>query len=150
MCDKYDVLWKRFVAEKKQFIRKQFSEAEKHGVAFDQNMMCVCDLCNGEKKLPKHFDLDHIVPLWSDGTNELSNLQAICPNGHRKKTSIERREYYGKGRRKRYETMKTIRIFHNTKELPYVDQFLKHLRAGNVDFISKYFPKKGAIVQIDE
>lgn len=101
--------------------------AEKFKVAMRQKLKCVCSLCNGNKNLPEDFDLDHIVPLWSSGSNKLDNIQAICPNGHRKKTSQEMRMYYSRNRAVKYEKMKTIRLIPED-ELKIVDQFINNLR----------------------
>ena len=34
-------------------------------------------------------EIDHINPLWRGGSNSLSNLQALCPNCHARKSRIE-------------------------------------------------------------
>ena len=44
---------------------------------------CECDL-KGKK-----YDVDHIRPLSNGGTNELSNLQALCKSCHQDKTANE-------------------------------------------------------------
>lgn len=49
-----------------------------------------CAMC--EQMLPGSFQLDHRVPLWKDGTNELSNAQALCSTCHSNKTLLEERE----------------------------------------------------------
>ena len=33
--------------------------------------------------------VDHIDPLWHGGTNSATNLQALCPNCHARKTFVE-------------------------------------------------------------
>ena len=38
------------------------------------------------------YDIDHILPLADGGSNDISNLQALCPSCHRVKTARENRE----------------------------------------------------------
>jgi len=44
-----------------------------------------CASCHG----PPPFDVDHIVPVALGGTDDLSNLQALCKPCHRRKTSSD-------------------------------------------------------------
>ena len=46
-----------------------------------------CNIC--EDILPAQFETDHITPLFKEGNNELSNLQALCNNFHGEKTIME-------------------------------------------------------------
>ena len=34
-------------------------------------------------------EVDHIDPLWHGGSNAASNLQALCPNCHARKSKVE-------------------------------------------------------------
>ena len=43
-----------------------------------------CKLCSS--LLESTYEIDHIIPKCKGGTNEENNLQALCPNCHRKKT----------------------------------------------------------------
>ena len=43
-----------------------------------------CNMCG--KLLDHSYEVDHIVPLYKGGTNDISNLQALCRNCHGKKT----------------------------------------------------------------
>ena len=43
-----------------------------------------CNSC--QKLLDYSYEVDHIVPLYQGGNNTTSNLQALCPNCHGKKT----------------------------------------------------------------
>jgi hypothetical protein len=43
-----------------------------------------CKMCG--KLLDHSYEVDHIVPLYKGGTNDVSNLQALCRNCHGKKT----------------------------------------------------------------
>lgn len=51
-------------------------------VAADQNWRC--RVCN--QMLPACYDVDHVVPLYRGGTNDRTNLQALCRNCHGNKT----------------------------------------------------------------
>ena len=42
-----------------------------------------CVRCGSDELL----EVDHIVPTYADGSNELDNLQTLCRSCHRKKTS---------------------------------------------------------------
>lgn len=35
----------------------------------------------------EHLEVDHIIPTYMDGSDELDNLQTLCRSCHRKKTS---------------------------------------------------------------
>lgn len=65
--------------------QRNLSEADKKKVACDQDWKCnKCD-----KKLPSTYEIDHIVPFSITFDDEVENLQALCPNCHRKKTQNE-------------------------------------------------------------
>lgn len=40
-----------------------------------------------------HLQIDHIQPLRFSGTNDISNLQTLCPNCHAEKSLIENKMY---------------------------------------------------------
>ena len=46
-----------------------------------------CKLCN--YLLDECFEIDHIICIKDGGSNEECNLQALCPNCHRKKTNSD-------------------------------------------------------------
>jgi len=46
-----------------------------------------CKLCNC--LLDECFEIDHIICIKDGGSNEECNLQALCPNCHRKKTNSD-------------------------------------------------------------
>lgn len=50
----------------------------------------LCVVCYAEGKITKAHAVDHIVNKAQGGTDELSNLQAICFDHHQKKTREER------------------------------------------------------------
>ena len=57
-----------------------------------------CNICG--KELDASFDLDHILPLSQGGSNEQSNLQAICHSPcHIEKTAREASRPRPRGRR---------------------------------------------------
>jgi hypothetical protein len=58
----------------------------KKKVAADQQWKC--GHCN--TVLDVTYEVDHKVALFNGGSNDMSNLVALCPNCHRKKTVAER------------------------------------------------------------
>ena len=65
--------------------KRSVSETKKKFIASNQNWKC------GECKdmLKAWFEVDHIQRLDQGGTNDVSNLVALCRNCHGKKTSME-------------------------------------------------------------
>jgi len=49
-----------------------------------QNPLCKECLKQGITKRAE--EVDHIIPLFKGGTDELSNLQGLCPDHHKDKT----------------------------------------------------------------
>lgn len=43
----------------------------------------------GKKRLPTNIEVDHILPKWAGGTNNLSNLQLLTRKQHALKTAYE-------------------------------------------------------------
>jgi hypothetical protein len=43
-----------------------------------------CNSCNN--LLDASYEIDHIIPLYKNGTNNINNLQALCRNCHGNKT----------------------------------------------------------------
>ena len=74
---------------KKKQIRK-VSESTKKIVASNQNWRCL--MCRN--LLDYSYEIDHNVPLFAGGTNNISNLHALCRNCHGKKTILERNQNY--------------------------------------------------------
>merc|ERR1712000_438717 len=52
-----------------------------------------CNMCHMKKK---SFEIDHIVPLSQNGTNERKNLQALCKKCHTMKTEKQEMDKYFK------------------------------------------------------
>lgn len=67
-------------------IKRSVSEAKKKYVAANQGWRCGHCGC----MLDATYEVDHKLALMHGGTNDISNLEALCPNCHRKKTVEER------------------------------------------------------------
>lgn len=65
--------------------KRSVSETKKKYVASQQNW--TCNKCN--QKLNHTFEVDHKTRLEHGGTNEVSNLEALCRECHGQKTSFE-------------------------------------------------------------
>lgn len=74
---------------KDKFFKKErvrFSAEFRESIKQNQNNKCnECDCV-----LNKHYEIDHIIPLANNGTNEINNLQALCKSCHLDKNSEER------------------------------------------------------------
>ena len=69
-----------------QKVKRNVSESKKKYVASNQQWKCAS--CN--ELLDATYEIDHITPLYKGGTNEVSNLKALCRNCHGKKTLMDR------------------------------------------------------------
>lgn len=67
-------------------MKRSVSEAKKKYVASQQAWRC--GHCGG--LLDATYEVDHKVALMHGGTNDVNNLEALCPNCHRKKTTKDR------------------------------------------------------------
>ena len=65
---------------------RRLSAGRKKRIAYKQEYLC--NKC--KKLLPPEYEVDHITPLFKGGTDDEINLQALCPNCHAEKTSLER------------------------------------------------------------
>lgn len=43
----------------------------------------------GKKRLPRNIEIDHIIPKWAKGTDNVSNLQLLTKKQHQLKTAYE-------------------------------------------------------------
>ena len=71
--------------------RVMFTKEQRNQILDSQNGKCnKCD-----EKITR-FHIDHMIPLASNGTNDIDNLQALCLNCHMEKTRNEQEngEYY--------------------------------------------------------
>ena len=62
--------------------KRNVSESKKKYIASQQRWTCTH--CN--QMLDNTYEVDHIIPLYKGGTNDLHNLEALCRNCHGKKT----------------------------------------------------------------
>lgn len=72
--------------EKKIPHRRNLSESKKKIVASNQHWRCL----SCQNLLDATYEIDHIVPLFKNGSNDIENLQALCRNCHGKKTILDK------------------------------------------------------------
>lgn len=77
-----EIAWLRTPAGRR---RKTIPMSLRRQVAHAQDYQCAKCEC----KLPPTWETDHVLPIWRGGTNAVANLQALCPNCHRYKTTYE-------------------------------------------------------------
>ena len=65
--------------------KRSVSETKKKYVAAQQGWKCG----DCQKQLPAWFEVDHVTRLEYGGSNEVSNLVALCRECHGKKTAME-------------------------------------------------------------
>ena len=53
--------------------------------------LCQCAECKATNRLRIAHEVDHVVPLWEGGSNDLSNLSAINRECHARKSETEAR-----------------------------------------------------------
>jgi len=54
-----------------------------------------CEACR--EIVNANYEIDHTVPLFRGGSNDVSNLQCLCPDCHRDKTAADREKGPGQG-----------------------------------------------------
>jgi 5-methylcytosine-specific restriction endonuclease McrA len=64
---------------------RRVSEAVKKRVASSQSWKCA----ECEVMLPSCYEVDHVIPLWKHGSNDVTNLRALCRNCHGCKTQSD-------------------------------------------------------------
>ena len=62
--------------------KRKVTELTKKTIASNQQWKC--NICNNI--LDASYEIDHIIPLYKGGNNDISNLQALCRNCHGTKT----------------------------------------------------------------
>lgn len=50
----------------------------------------ICQPCTRNNRVTLATEVDHIIPKAKGGTDDLSNLQAICEDCHKKKTNKDK------------------------------------------------------------
>ena len=68
--------------------KRLVSETTKNMLRSKQNW--TCGLCH--RPLDETFEVDHVIPLYKGGSNQIENLMALDPICHRKKTNADRLE----------------------------------------------------------
>jgi hypothetical protein len=76
---------------------KEFTGAQKRTIALRDNYSC--QVCGDGKAGEYH--VDHKIPIWNGGTNEISNGQTLCTICHFEKTAAEATELAEHRRRQR-------------------------------------------------
>ena len=74
-----------FVKKNKNEQRNVSNTLKKHVAS---NQQWTCAIC--KNILDASYEIDHIIPLYKNGSNNIINLQALCRNCHGKKTIIDR------------------------------------------------------------
>jgi 5-methylcytosine-specific restriction endonuclease McrA len=69
--------------------RRTLTIKDRVAIAASQEWKC----CACESTLDECFEIDHIEPFSESGNDHHSNLWALCPNCHAKKTEVDRRRY---------------------------------------------------------
>ena len=77
--------YERITQSGKKGTKRSVSETKKKFVAASQNWHC--GKCG--RQLPAWFEVDHKVRLEHGGSNDVSNLVALCRECHGKKTAME-------------------------------------------------------------
>ena len=84
--DNQDILIKSITNNSKKKYKRNVSESKKKYVASNQQWKC--KKC--QSILDATYEVDHVVPLYKGGNNEVNNLEALCRNCHGKKTLLDR------------------------------------------------------------
>jgi hypothetical protein len=64
--------------------KRAVSKARREAVIKAQDGICKRSYCEAPA-----VDVDHILPLWSGGTNANDNLEGLCIDCHKQKTAAE-------------------------------------------------------------
>jgi rubredoxin len=82
---KYEMSASKIMNSGSKSNKRSVSETKKKFVASQQNWKC--NKC--EQKLNHTFEVDHVLRLENGGTNEVTNLEALCRECHGQKTAFE-------------------------------------------------------------
>jgi 5-methylcytosine-specific restriction protein A len=66
--------------------KRSVSETKKKYISAQQGWKCY----NCKQQLSAFYEVDHIVPLYKGGSNDLTNLVSLCRECHSKKTAMDR------------------------------------------------------------
>jgi predicted amidophosphoribosyltransferase len=69
----------------KRVKRRHLSFEQRKAIADSQNGLC----SSCKQNLEDIYQIDHIVPLAANGETNITNLHALCPNCHARKSKIE-------------------------------------------------------------
>lgn len=69
----------------KKRMKRNVTESMKKYVAANQKWNCK----DCHRLLDASYEIDHIIPLYKGGNNNVNNLQALCRNCHGRKTLID-------------------------------------------------------------
>lgn len=72
--------------KKPKATKRNVTESTKKLVASNQQWKCI----HCKNLLDATYEIDHCIPLYKGGTNEIDNLNAMCRNCHGKKTLIDK------------------------------------------------------------
>ena len=75
----------KILNNKSKTTKRSVSETKKKYVAASQNWCCK----HCTKQLPAWFEVDHKIKLEYGGSNDITNLEALCRECHGKKTALE-------------------------------------------------------------
>ena len=67
-----------------QIHQRAVSKAQRKAVIDRQDGICKRSYCDAPA-----VDVDHVLPLWSGGSNANDNLEALCTDCHKQKTAAE-------------------------------------------------------------
>ena len=104
---------------------RKVSNLTKKKVAASQEWKC--NKCNN--LFDECYEIDHIICLKDGGNNEISNLQALCPNCHRKKTNNDMS--------KKDEKSKKEKILKDEKPTFITYNSLNHIEKCKYNFTKK-------------
>jgi hypothetical protein len=74
----------RIVCKNKKQKREYLNEEQR--LKLIESFHNKCAMCHLDSN---KFEIDHIIPLCSGGSNEVTNLQPLCPNCHKEKSHSE-------------------------------------------------------------
>ena len=89
---------------------------------------CPCGIYISRESM--NVDIDHIIPLKLGGTNDVSNLQAICTSCHRRKSGLECRNI----RKKIIESMDNLEsnVLYITKSETFDDRIMGTIQSSEI------------------